>query len=128
MKRKYSFKSYMNNELVSHIQDIGEINVKNKVIEINISTYCFNIEKDKVTVTYFEPYENKFVFDKNRATETFYNTQYGVIHFEVHTSKLVYDSGVLEIMYSLYISDEKQADYKIILKSLLNLDKKYRFF
>ena len=50
MKRKYSFKSYMNNELVSHIQDIGEINVKNKVIEINISTYCFNIEKDKVTV------------------------------------------------------------------------------
>ena len=118
MKRKYSFKSYMNNELVSHIQDIGEINVKNKVIEINISTYCFNIEKDKVTVTYFEPYENKFVFDKNRATETFYNTQYGVIHFEVHTSKLVYDGGVLEIMYSLYISDEKQADYKIILKSL----------
>ena len=118
MKRKYSFKSYMNNELVSHIQDIGEINVKNKVIEINISTYCFSIEKDKVTVTYFEPYENKFVFDKNRATETFYNTQYGVIHFEVHTSKLVYDSGVLEIMYSLYISDEKQADYKIILKSL----------
>jgi uncharacterized beta-barrel protein YwiB (DUF1934 family) len=108
----------MNNELVSHIQDYGEINVINKVIEINISTYCFIIEKDKVTVTYFEPYENKFVFDKNRATETFYNTQYGMIHFEVHTSKLVYDSGVLEIMYSLYISDEKQADYKIILKSL----------
>jgi uncharacterized beta-barrel protein YwiB (DUF1934 family) len=118
MKRKYSFKSYMNNELVSHIQDYGEINVINKVIEINISTYCFNIEKDKVTVTYHEPYENKFVFDKNRATETFYNTQYGMIHFEVHTSSLKFDGGVLEIKYSLYISAEKQADYKIILKSL----------
>jgi hypothetical protein len=118
MKRKYSFKSYMNNDLVSHIKDYGEINVINKVIEINISTYCFNIEKDKVTVTYYEPYENKFVFDKNRATETFYNTQYGMIRFEVHTSSLKFDGGVLEIKYSLYISDEKQADYKIILKSL----------
>ena len=118
MKRKYSFKSYMNNELVSHIQDYGEINVINKVIEINISTYCFIIEKDKVKVTYYEPYENKFVFDKNRATETFYNTQYGMIHFEVHTSSLKFDGGELEIKYSLYISDEKQADYKIILKTL----------
>lgn len=118
MKRKYSFKSYMNNELVSHIQDIGEINVVNKVIEIKISTYCFNIEKDKVTVSYFEPYENKFVFDKNRATETFYNTQYGVIHFEVHTTLLSFDGGTLNVNYSLYISGEKQAEYKIILKSL----------
>lgn len=118
MKRKYSFKSYMNNELVSHIQDYGEINVINKIIEINISTYCFIIEKDKVTVTYYEPYENKFVFDKNRATETFYNTQYGMIHFEVYTSSLKFDGGELEIKYSLYISDEKQADYKIILKTL----------
>ena len=78
----------------------------------------FIIEKDKVTVTYYEPYENKFVFHKNRAIETFYNTQYGTIHFEVHTSSLKFDGGVLEIKYSLYISAEKQADYKIILKSL----------
>ena len=71
MKRKYSFKSYMNNELISHIQDYGTISVSNKVIEISISTYNFMIEKDRVTVTYLEPKENKFVFDKERTIDTF---------------------------------------------------------
>ena len=118
MKRKYSFKSYMNNELISHIQDYGTINVSNKVIEISISTYNFMIEKDRVTVTYLEPKENKFVFDKERATQTFYQTQYGEIAFEVHTSKLEFDGGMLHLEYSLYQGGEKQADYKIILKNL----------
>lgn len=118
MKRKYSFKSYMNNELVTHIQDYGEINVVNKVIEIKLPAYNFFIEKDCVTVTYFEPMKNKFVFDKNRATETYYQTQYGEIYFEVHTSKMEFDGGVLHLEYSLYQGSEKQADYKIILKNL----------
>ena len=118
MKRKYSFKSFMNNELVSHIQDYGEINVVNKVIEIKISTYTFTIEKDVVIVNYSKPMNNTFVFDKSRATQTMYQTQYGEIAFEVYTSKILFDGSMLNIEYSLYQMGEKQADYKIILKSL----------
>jgi predicted aspartyl protease len=118
MKRKYSFKSFMNNELVSHIKDYGEINVQNKVIEINISTYTFVIDKDYVKVNYSKPMNNTFVFDKKRATQTMYQTQYGMISFEVHTSNIEFDGSELIIEYSLYQMGEKQADYKIILKSL----------
>ena len=118
MKRKYSFKSYMNNELVSHIQNYGELTIKNKVVEINIDTYTFLIEKDKVIVTYIKPYENKFEFDRNRVTQTMYQTQFGEIAFEVYTKVLEFDGGILNLEYSLYQGEEKQADYRIILKTL----------
>ena len=118
MKRKYSFKSFMNNELVTHIQDYGELQLSNKVVEIKLSTYTFTIEKEKVEVFYLEPMKNKFVFDKSRATSIMYKTQYGEIPFEIHTSRLDFNGSSLELEYSLYQYGEKQADYKIILKNL----------
>ena len=47
-----------------------------------------------------------------------YQTQFGEIAFEVYTKVLEFDGGILNLEYSLYQGEEKQADYRIILKTL----------
>ncbi len=118
MKRKFEFKSYMDNNLVTHIRNYGELNIVNKKVVIELDAYKFIIEKDKVIVTYLEPLKNEFIFDLNSIISINYHTLYGDILFDVKTSFMEFKNSNLLLEYSLSQNGEKQADYKIILNNI----------
>lgn len=116
MKRKIEFMSYLDNELIAHFRDYGDVEVKDFKIHIRIKDYEFIVSKNDAYVTYNTPLKNTFHFDASTNTICEYETPYGIIKFGVVTNKFKFENNLLEIEYNLVQGNENQGNYKILLQ------------
>lgn len=116
MKRQIEFKSYSNKELIAHFRNYGEVEVKDFKVHIKINDYVFVVSKTDAHVTYNTPLRNTFHFDSLNKTICDYETPYGMIKFDVVTSRYEFQNNSLVIEYVLMQGNEIQGNYKILLQ------------